>query len=394
MPCPCVSIRARLAAGLTLMPFASQAAFDVEPWASLQYEYDSNVFEESSGDEALDSRGTRERADRVWQEAVGLDAVYELGPQSFRVEAEGRHFDYARFKDVERDEHHLLAAVDWSAGPILSGALNFRNERRAASFADLDSGRLSLQREQTLGALFNLALTPKWTWTFGSELYELELPLPQYPAFELETARLSSALNYGGFADLKAGLFVEYSDGEYSGVPDATRFDEWVAQLTAEYKIGGLSTLTAMIGVVSRNEDRTDEEVSGFAGSLRYQRAISPKTAFMAEAFRRVSSYVAGANALVESGIGAGVNWRPSAKTATELAYNWVRSDFQQDSISSVAAVDGREDEYGTLRAAVSWDARRWLRIRGFGEYRDRRSNTPDQGFEASLIGVELRASF
>lgn len=380
----------RSAVAMVLLPCAAQAQLDFEPYVGLRYQYNSNVFEEASDEEALEQRGTSERADTALESLVGLLLRFPFGRQQLRLEAEGRRYEYERFGDVDHDEYRLLGALDWTAGDAADGDLFYRAERRLASFADLDTSELRLQTERYAGAGANLDVTPRWRLESGAQLHWLELPLRDYPEFELEETKLDLSVLYAGFGNFASGIHFAYIDGEYSGVPDATAFDELTAQWTGRYK-SGLSAFEASAGVSRRQEDVGDEETTGMTGALAFEHSISPKTSFELELFRRISSYSAGANSLLETGFRGGLRWQVTPKTGLLASALWTRSDFEGD--SSVAAED-RKDELGALRLDARWDALRWLALSLFGEYRDRQSSEPRQGFDAAILGIELRAAF
>jgi len=380
--------------GAMLLPFAVDAKTTFEPFAEVQYEYNSNLFEESGDREALEQRGTEERSDSAVTGVAGFRSGFEWSRQQLQFDAEGRRVEYDRFSSVDHDEHRIAAAYLWRLGSVLDGDIRYTNERRLASFADLDTSLPSLQRERNLEAGANLMVTPKWRVEAGGGRHWLELPLPEYPSFQLVEDKADLALKYVGFASVSAGILVQYVEGEYSGVPDASSFDETTVQFTAEYVRDEQNRVNGSLGYSSRQEDSTGQDTYGLTGSLGYTRAISGKTSFSAELFRRVSSYSAGANSLTETGVSTGLVWRPSGKTRVEGQYLWTRSVFEQDSISGASAQAGRQDYRSSVRLDVGWDARRWLNLALFGEYRDRHSDQPDQGYNANIVGLRVRAQF
>ena len=386
--------------GALASPGTARAALELVPYGSAQYEHHSNIFEVSSEEEALEQNGDSERSDNVLRLAAGLDLSWMPGQQELRLKGEARRLQYDRNGDLDHNEHTVSAAFDWKAGSTVDGTLEYEQDRRVASFADLDTSELSVQTERNAHALLGVGVTPTWRVETAANYHESELPLDDAPEFKLEETSGTLAINYLGVSKLSAGLLGEYLEGEYTGSDDARSFDETSLQLTADYAVTGLSSFNLKLGVTERQEERDDalaeegtedEDVSGFTGSLGYNRTLSGKTSFGAQIFRRVDSYVAGANALVDTGLQASLNWQPTARLSVGARAGWTRSEFENGSDTAQA---GREDDLTTASLELSYQALRWLALRPFVEYRDRSSNIEDESFDSTVVGAEMRARF
>lgn len=389
-------------------PCAAFAEIDFKPYTGAQYQYYSNLFEVSGKQEAIEQNGTSKRSDSALSYLAGLGTSIGFGQQKVSALAEVRRVNFDRFSDLDHNEHRYAGGLDWKLGSVLDGGFEYRQERRLASFSELDISELTLRRDETLGAKLNLQVTPVWRLETLGEQRTYELPLPDSPQFRLREKVANVAIRYVGVASLSAGLLGTYTDGEFTGVPDARTFDETSLQFVADYAISGLTRLNLRVGGVRRKQestvDQTDEnavdpandEVEGFTGALGLTRELSEKTSFNAQVYRQVDSYVVGANSLINTGAGAGLSWAPTEKTRFGARYDWTQTKFQDEPIDEPGenADVGRKDKFKVASLEMTYRALDWLSFRPFAEYRDRTSTLNDAEFDAFVGGLEMRAGF
>ena len=381
-------------------PALSQAALDFMPYTGVRYEHQSNLFEVSGPNEALEQHGDTHRADDVFVYLAGLDTRYQFGQQALSLSAEGRRLEYQQFDNIDHNEHKLAGIFDWKLGSAVDGLLQYRQERRVANFADIDVSDLTQQFERTVEGRVGVAVTPRWRLEGGARRYWMELPLPYAPEFEQQDTSAQVALKYTGFSHLSAGLLVQYTNGDYSGSADATSFDEVSTQLTAEYAIADFNSVNLRLGYTDRKLDRQfpldqggggDDSVSGFTGALGYKRMFSVKTTASIEIFRRVDSFVAGTDALIDTGVMTALNWKATPKIEFGAQYSYVYSDF-----GSAGEDDnqGRRDRFHIGSVEVTYDFLRWLSLRPYARYRERDSTSGHDSFSNAIFGAELLAHF
>lgn len=393
--------RCSIAAAALLCPVTTFAALKFSGWGGAQYEYNSNVFEVENLREAMEQQGTTEVEDSILRYKAGAEIGIEAGQQRLRAVAEGARVQYARFQEIDHDEHRLAGIFDWKLSSVVDGSVQYRHERALAPFADVDASILALQTQQVGLASFNVQASPRWRFETRAQGLQSELPINEDRTFELRESEAEVGLKYTTEDQLSAGVFVEGAQGEYRGAlnregnPTDADYDEWTLGLEGDYVLSGISTIHGEAGVVRREEtpifgERTSSTVTAFTGEVQYERIISDKTEATAEIFQRVSSYVAGANSLLETGLAAGIEWKATEKIGFVGKLGWSRADFQTGEDSD----EGRKDKYLFSQAALSYQALTWLLMRAFGEYRERSSNAFDESFDAFVGGMELRAQF
>jgi len=361
------------------------AQFHVVPEASAQAAYDSNIFALSSRDQAVAQNGDARRSDTEFRYTAGTTAEYLWDIQKAFANIEGRRIQYEHFDRLNHDEYLLSGGLGWHLGSVIDGVVDYRQERTMAAFADVQSGQLTMQRERRAGATFNALVSPEWRVESGIHNHHLVLPLPATPDFALTEDSADAAIKYLGVQKLSAGVALEYLWGSYDGGLAGNDFDQETAELTAQYTISGLSDVGAKLGYTRRQgQAGNTESVSGITGSLAYSRRLSGKTSMDAEVFRRVDSYVAGANAITDTGARLGLSWQPTYKITTALRYEWTYSEFQD--VGGVSA--DRRDHYQSVQMHLSYQPLQWLSIKPFVGYRDRHSNIGIDGYNDFTAGI------
>ncbi|HKY90550.1 MAG TPA: hypothetical protein VJM11_05890 [Nevskiaceae bacterium] len=393
----------RALAGLlaALVPAGAHAELAWNPFVAGRYEYDSNVFALASPEQGQALNGTPQRDDRVTHYAVGLDPTFSWNEQRAHVRLERRWLRYQRFDDLDHEAYRVDAAFDWRATSTLGGSASFRQDRRMASFADRQTNQLTLEREREGAASVEWAATADWRIEAGLRARRLESPLTAVPAtpdtpavaaapdFALRENAVSVAFKYAGLGRLSTGLQTEVLEGRYTGVPDAPRFAQGKLELTLSYALSGLSTFDGAAGYTRRANRDGGGDLDEFTGALAYRRALTGKTHVQAQVFRRISSYVSGADSTVDTGIGAGMTWRPTVKVAVSLGAEWARTRFAEGAIGD-GVDEARRDRYRSATLDLRYDVLQWLTVRPYGSYRERDSDSELDRFRERILGLEL----
>ena len=384
-------IRLRYAAIVCIWPMVVYGEFHITPYVASQAEYNSNVFDLSSTGQALIENGETKRDDVVLRNLAGVTGSYRIGQQTLHGTVEGRRFDYEHFTLLDHNEYLLDGGLNWALNNEVDGAIDFRQERSMASFADRNTSQLAMERDRAAGARINMMLTPEWLLQSGIRTHELDSPVQGSPSFELSENSINAAANYVGVQALSAGLYVEYLRGQYKSVPGADQFNQATLDLTSTYSISGLSDINAKIGYSQRKDQQgSSSSASGYTGSLSYTRKLTGKTAVKVQLFRRISSYTAGADSVVEAGGSAGFNWQPTYKIMVSADYALTNSNFQ--GLSAQGANDsGRRDQYQITTLKVTYHALQWLWVEPFASYENRHSNIEIDGYNAAIAGIDVR---
>lgn len=417
---------ARAGLAVLALGWAAVAAADVEfaPYGSAQTEYNSNVFSLSGESQARALNDDPALADVVQRYLAGLESGYVWSGQHLSATLEGRRFVYGHFKQLNHDEYLGTGTFNWSLSSVLDGTLGYRVERRMAAFAERDSTQLAMERERTANGLAGLALGLSWRLEVDASTRDLASPLASKlisaPGFGVRENSAGLALKYRVVETLAAGVHVSAVRGEFRDVPPANpcsidpslldpngtpdncqpagtpntplvRFEQSTTEVTAKYSVDKLSDLDAALGYTRRQDvSPPGPRLSAITGKLGYVRELTGKTAARVEAFRRVNSFVAGANSVLATGVGGGLTWRPTLDLVIDADYQWSGGDFRTPGSSNAQ----RSDHSQIFSLQARYRVLRVLSFRPYFRFQDRSSNVDVRNFKQNVLGVELLLRF
>ena len=366
---------------------AVAAEYQLTPYGSVTAEYNSNVFDLPSHQVARAENGDDQLSDTVMRYLAGAEGALPVRKQKLRANLELRRLDFVHFDRLDHNEYLFGTGIDWNVLSTLDGALDYRQERRMAAFADRTTTQLTLETERIASGSANLVINPEWRLESGVRLRSLDSPLPAYPEFALKENSIDLVAKYLAIDKLVAGVFTEYLSGKFEGVPAPGKFHQESIELVADYTLSEISKVAAKLGYTRRNDDGGGT-VSGLTGMAAYHRDLTGRTSADVQVFRRVRSYVGGASAVVETGIGTALTWRVTEKIAVAGAAEWTHSTYEDGSASQ------RKDDYESWSIRMNYQPRPWLALRPYTGYRVRNSSVNRDDFHSGVIGLELQARF
>jgi hypothetical protein len=379
-------------------PGRAHAAIDFNPQAAVSASHNTNVFSRATDQPPFAATGNTQLGDTILRYLVASTADISWGLDRLTLTAQGERFDYNHFKELNHYESRFGGAFDWYLGPRLNGTLNYSQRRIMAPLADTLSEQLAIQTDKVTSGDFRYLLTPRWRIDLQPLWHDFESPLPLYPDFGDKETSLVVALKYLGIHRLTSGLRVEYMDGRYHGIINATRYHQTTAQLTANYAVSGFSSFDGALGYTNRKNDFASNQLvanqlgdtKAFTGSLGLHRAFSVKTSADLRLFREVESYVAGANSQISTGGEASLQWKPDVKFTVMLRYR-----MATQSIQGTLAIDNfanRTDHIHHGELDVEYHMLRWLTLRPYYVRDLRGSNFHDANFNSTVVGLDLIA--
>jgi hypothetical protein len=241
-------------------------------------------------------------------------------------------------------------------------------------------------------------LEPQW--------HELDSPLPLYPDFGYRETSAAGSLLYMGMAKLWSGVRYSYLDGSYHHIVDATRYNQKIVEATSTYAVTNVTSFdfragytwrtTSLVNPASANDPAIAANpgalgnTNGFTGSLGLTRHLTVKTGVNLRVFREVSSYGAGANSDVSTGVEGGVKWDPDLRFSINAHYRYARETLE--GVQVITQFVGRSDKINAYELSVEYHALSWLSVRPYASRYTRSSNLARASFNSTIVGIDLTA--
>lgn len=387
------ALSAAVLATMVAAPCAAQAERTLAPYGAVGIEYQSNVFYLDSAQRAQTLTGSTQRDDIIVRQRIGVDLRRRIGRQRLHATIEGRRYDFMQFHQLDHDELLVALGMDWQLQHLFDGALDYRQERRIASFADRNSTALSIERERIGDARIGVSITPRWRLESTLRRRELRSPLPGFPELSLTETTLSPALRYEITELMKASLVPELQTGRFDGIPESQRFEQRGLGLRLDRAVGSVTRADAQLGYTQRKQKGdAATTVSGVTGALGLHRELTAKTTIDLALYRRVASYVGDASTTREIGGSAAVKWQATPKSALSLRYERTRGRLQQADV--FAEGGGRRDNNTIASTQLSYQPLPWMVVALDGGYRQRDSTRSIDRFDGYIAAFEVQLRF
>lgn len=393
------SFAAALGAGLIGLAGSrvAGAVTDLNPSASVDISHSSNIFQ-LPGKEQLPPGFSYQ--DTVTRYIVGGTADFDWGPDKLALNAQGSRVKYTQNGSLNHYESVFGGKFDWFSGPVLSATVDYSQSRTNTPPGNTLSQELLVQTDHIARGTFRFLLTPKWRLDVEPLWHKLDSPLPLYPEFGYNETGVGGALLYTSMARLWSGVRFSYLDGSYHHIVDATRYNQKIVEATSNYSVTRITAFDFRAGYTWRssslvNPADADPAVagngqfgttSGFTGSIGLTHRVTIKTGINFKVFREVSSFGAGANSDVSTGVEGGVKWDPDFRFTVDGHYRYARETIE--GVQAITGFDGRSDRTNGYGLGVQYHAFKWLNLRSYVERTSRNSNLARAGYNATLVGI------
>ncbi|HEY4215044.1 MAG TPA: outer membrane beta-barrel protein [Steroidobacteraceae bacterium] len=376
-------------ATLTL-PIPAHAEFLWRLSGSSQYESNNNVFD-------LDNRAL---SDTYLAYGAEADVIYLFGRQNLYARVDAKQINYQKYSGLNHNEYDVVTRFIWKLTSDMDGLLGVVRTHAMVPF--LDTARsgsdfsLSTVTTQAEQATFNLKVSPLWGLTAEGDRTEFRQPSPGQPDVQLTDNAGKLTLNYFGLGKLTTGFMGSYSTGGYDGsstnastVNPATEnpsYEQLQASFVSSFS-SGRTVYTGTLGYTSRSSSDTQDKTSGITGSLDFIYRLTPKTSYRLKIDRAVNNYLANAGSELDSSIGGGISWKPSAKLSVGGDYTWVYREFPAQGL---LPGQSRTDHQQSVSLSLGYQPTRWMIVGLYGNYQTRGSNQQGLNVDATVYGISV----
>jgi hypothetical protein len=362
------------------------------PYASEQYEHNSNVFALPNSAAAVAAGGDGTLGDSDLKTVAGFQEDYLWDRQRLYGTVEGRYIEYNHFGYLSHYEYLAKLGLDWKLFSALDGTFLGSQERLMALFANRDTQtQLAINTDRHAIGKFNIRLSPEWHLETGVDYHNLDSPIQNFPDYGLTETSSRAALKYLGFSNLTYGISADYSDGRYRNAPLVGSYTQTVLDLTMTYAASGLSSFNGAVGHTQRDQGQDQGNISAVTGELGYTRRLSGKTSINIDYTRAVNSYIGAGGAELDSTVSVALKYQPTFKTGIALGFQEVWSDFVGETIPG-SDVLGRKDRSPGASFKMNYQVLRWLLIQPYVNYQRRSSNQEIFSYSGTIIGIQVLA--
>lgn len=397
---------------------ARAGEFNFNPYVAGQYLQESNVYKFSQ--QIADVTGTSDTSDNSQRYTAGVDTGYIWSQQKLTALVEGRQYRFDNFQHLDHNESTFAAAFDGGIMSHTRTLVDYREERRMASFEGRRNTQLVIERDRVGRAGLNIAVQPDLHLLAGVRRRNLDSPLPSAPAvpspspgvkgaparnaspdFALHETAYNAGVEIGiedkehpeAEAPLVYGLMLESQNVNFSGVtpqpaPAANEqpenFDGYrllTLLATTKYALSTLSRLKGQLGITQYSPAQGPSSDPDLTGEIGYTRGVSPITELNVQLYRRIVAFAATTDASTDTGASIGAKWEPIRDLTVLANYGRGRSEFKDA---------GRSDDVENASLSFAYPQFRYFHIRVFGTYSDRRSNLSYNNFTDETVGAEL----
>jgi hypothetical protein len=384
---------------------AARSATHFEPFATVSFTHNSNVFSRPNDEPPFAVDGNTALGDSIRTYLVGATADFDWGLNRLLLSAAGSHIDYNRFTVLNHNESSFAGTFDWYPNPIIDGDLMYSQKRSMSPLADSLAETLEVQTEKIGSGTMRIHVTPRWRLDLEPTWHQLQSPLQSFPDFGYRESGGAVSINYVGIKKLVAGLQERYVTGSYHGIVNATKYHQETTELTAHYAVSGFSSFDGEVGYTRRTSSLVNPEgslgagaglgeflgaISSYTGSLGFHRQLSVKTGVTLRIFRSVDSYVAGANSQLSSGAEANLKWEPDIRFSVSLRYRIVTQSIE--GALAISNFQVRTDHDHVAGLDIEYRALRWLTLRPYVQREVRSSNIHEASYNSSIVGIDLTA--
>jgi hypothetical protein len=371
----------------------SQAGSVFLPYASEQYEHNSNIFAlPNSAAAAVANQGDPTLGDSDLRTVAGFEEDYLWDRQRLYGTLEGRYIRYDHFDQLSHTEYLAKVGLDWKLLSVFDGSFLGSQERFMAPFAERDTQTaLAINLERHAIGKLNYHLSPEWRLETSVDYHDLDAPVQGFPDYGLTETTGLVALKYLGISNLTYGISADYIDGKYRNAPLLGTYNQTDINLTMAYAATGLSSFDGSVGHSQRDQGLNQGNISAITGELGYKRKFSGKTSIQVTYLRAVNSYIGAGGSELDSTANITLNYQPTFKTGMSFGFQEVWSTFTGQTIPG-SDVLGRRDRSPAATFKLNYQATRWLLVQPYVNYQRRTSNDEFFSYSGTIIGIQVLA--
>ncbi len=355
------------------------------PYASLNYAYDSNVLRLDDVTPAVNGR-----ADEYGTLALGFAADLVESRQQFKINGEFDAVRYNHHSDYDYRGGRFGAVWHWTESDTLTGTFGYRFRRSLRDFAnELSPNRpFDMRTENRVFATADWDLPDNWKTGFAADFADITFTAT--PALNLQKTIGGATLTYVSAAANELGVGLLATHGNYVNNPHSN-FDEYTIAPTLKWVFTVRTQLTADAGYTKRNySDAARPNYGGFTGHLNFTIADAGRGSLVARAYREVSNLT---DEIPDYAVVDGVALEPAWTLSNAMTVR-VHGSYEHRDFINAGGITARLDDVAQISGFLDWPIGRHFKLTG-GITTERRSSTRlYQDYEYLKQEIQVTGSF
>ena len=362
--------------------------FDVtNPYASLEYSYDSNVFRL---DDMQPSIGLR--SDRYAELEVGFSSDIKYGQQQYLLDGEFSPRWYASHSQLNYDGGKFGAVWHWAASGALTGTAGYRYLRSLRDFAN----QLAPSRVKDIRSEQRVFASADWdvvqNWKLGGRAEYADISFDPTTSLDLKKSTGDASVTYVSGASNELGVNLEVVHGDYVNSNGST-YDQYTIGPTLTWKYTVRTQLTGMVGYQGRSYSGTGgpfrpqrPSYSGPTANLKLSIADAGRGSLTASAYQEISNLT---DEVPDYAVVDGVSLEPAWTLSFGMTVR-ARASYEHRDFKDISGNSARLDDIGSLGGFLDWPVGRHLRLTAGTTVEKRSSTRPLQGYEYLLQQIQI----
>jgi hypothetical protein len=336
----------------------------LNPYASVAYAYDSNLFRV---DDAVPT--AEGRSDQVATLSAGFDAEIRSGQQRYELGAMVNHNLFNTYDYLDYTGGKATAFWHWSVGDAATGSVGYQYKRTLRDFAN----QLAVQKTKDIRTEHKLAASGDidlpGQWRLGLRADVADIGYSNTKTLDLLRTTAGAGLNYVSRSGNLIGFDAEFIKGDFDSNPNSD-FDEYNIGPTLQWHL----------------TPRTKVDYDDVTGRVALRMADDGRGKMTATLWRDISNLGdESADFAVVNGVKVEPSWKLPNGMDLRLNASYEKRDFQEELAGLV-----RKDDVYTGGVFLDWGVARNITLT-FGVDAQRRSSTrPLQDFDFARVQLQV----
>ena len=349
----------------------------LNPYASVGYAYDSNLFRVDDAVPTADGR-----SDQIATLSAGFDTEIDLGQQRYELGAMINHNFFNTYDYLDYTGGRATALLHWSTGDAATGSVGYQYKRTLRDFAN----QLAIQKtkdirsEHKISASGDIDLPGQWRLGLRADIADVGYSNTK----SLDVLRMTggAGLNYVSRSGSLIGFDAEFIKGDFDNNPNSD-FDEYNVGPTLQWHLTARTLIDAKLGYTSHNYTSPGKvDYDDVTGRVTLRMADDGRGKMIATLWRDISNLGdESADFAVVNGLKVEPSWKLPNGMDLRINASYEKRDFQEELAGLV-----RKDDVVTGGVFVDWGVTRNITLT-FGVDAQQRSSTRElQDFDFARV--------